>query len=177
MLGSRIHIYLIKLGNTAFVSKVTAPKCIPTTKYENAHCSISSPNFETVIFSYMPICSMFMASHGGFLCIYLFTNKSEHLFMLSAIHVSSSLKQVSCISLLFYWIACFSYWLVEVFHVVKTSIHQSFVKWLFSLSTDFLKLRDKTHMSLCLDWVWSDEEKLSQIFSLAGDTRWRYQID
>lgn len=126
-----MHIYLIKLGNTAFVSKVTAPKCIPTTKYENAHCSTSSPNFETVIFSYMPICwhKMFMASHGGFLFIYLFTNKFEHLFMLLVIHVASSLKQVSCISLLFYWIACFSYWRVEVFHVVKTSIHQSFVKY------------------------------------------------
>ena len=45
-------------------------------------------------FHICPFVACEMASHGSFSCIYLFTNKFEHLFMLLAIPVSSSLKQV-----------------------------------------------------------------------------------
>ena len=153
LLGSRMYMYLIKLGNTAFVSKVTAPKCIPTTKYENAHCSTSSPIFENVIFLKLwnfhiyQFVACEMASHGGFLCICLLINLNIFScfwpFMFPLLW-----NRCSCIPLTFLLNCLF---LLSTCRSSSCSedIHPSVLCqiWLSSLSTDFLKLRDKMHRS------------------------------
>lgn len=144
-------ICLILLGNSKFVSKWLLQNLSPPIKYENAHGCISSPIFDTVIISYMPISWVWT---GVPLRFSLLTTKFGHLFMFpchSCFLFFEMAVQCSCFPLTFLLICLFfffPYWLVK-FLIFKISglcqIWLSFLSmWLFQLEwqeTDELSFR------------------------------------
>lgn len=151
MLGHRIRIRLIKLGNTTFAFKVIAPKCIPTNQvWECSLFHIFTNLWNWHIFIYANSLSVKWHLMVVLFCIYLFTNKFEHLTMFFGHSCFTFETGVHVFPSLFYWTAFFSYWFVEVLDIVKTSVFCQV--WLSSLSMWlFVVKRDKIQMSYRLD--------------------------
>lgn len=99
-------------------------------------------------FHICPFVACEMASHGSFSCIYLFTNKLNIFSCFWPFLFPLLWNRCSCISLTFL-LNCLFFLLTCRSSSCSEDIHPSVLCqiWLFSLSTDLLKLRDKMHMS------------------------------